>query len=286
MIASTALAVLTAIGFGAITVNAQDAALTDSSGGSAAAARSTSDENPWKGWYAGVYGGGAANRSGVTTSTVFSQTGYFAASSVTAVNGQGSQKAKPTGFSGGGTFGYNHQTGSLVVGAEIDFGAMNASDSVASGTTYPCCGTSRFTINQSTKTRWLLTARPRLGAAIGKSLIYGTGGLAVTDVSYSATFTDTLSAATESGSFKKNKAGWTIGAGAEFKLGQNWSVKGEYLYADLGSTSITSTNLNATPIDTLSRTAIAPNAPFPTNVFTHSSDLRTNNFRFGVNFHF
>jgi outer membrane immunogenic protein len=30
-------------------------------------------------------------------------------------------------------------------------------------------------------------------------------------------------------------AGWTLGAGAEFGLSQNWSAKIEYLYVDLSS---------------------------------------------------
>jgi outer membrane immunogenic protein len=33
------------------------------------------------------------------------------------------------------------------------------------------------------------------------------------------------------------QVGWTLGAGAEFKLTGNWSVKGEYLYYDFGHTS-------------------------------------------------
>jgi len=38
-------------------------------------------------------------------------------------------------------------------------------------------------------------------------------------------------------------AGWTIGAGAEFGLTQNWSAKVEYLYVDLSSSRFTITGV-------------------------------------------
>lgn len=285
-IAFTTLAVLLTITSGSLAITAQTPATTDSAGGSTAPVRAATDSETWKGWYVGVYGGGTFNRSDVATSTIYSSTGYLAQASVTAINTAGVQQIKPNGFTGGGTFGYNHQTGALVVGAELDFGAMNANEGVSSGATYPCCSLTRFTINQATKTRWLLTARPRLGVAVGNAMIYGTGGLAVTDVNYAATFTDTYANATESAAFKKNKAGWTLGGGAEFKIGSNWSVKGEYLYADFGSTSVTSTNLNATSIVNRPENVFAPGVAYPTNIFTHSSDLRINNVRFGINYHF
>ncbi len=291
-VASTTLAALLTITASSTGTTAQTPATADSSGASVAPVRSASNNGTWKGWYVGAYGGGTFNRSNVATSTVFSSTGYFQQTSVTAINTAGAQQIKPNGFTGGGTFGYNHQSGALVVGAELDFGAMRANEGVSSGTTYPCCGTARFTIDQATKTRWMLTARPRVGVAVGNAMIYGTGGLALTDVNYAATFTDTYGNATESAAFKKNKAGWTLGGGAEFKVGNNWSVKGEYLYADFGDTNTTSTNLNATSvatIATLGRTASfipGPSTAYTTNVFTHSSDLRTNNVRFGINYHF
>jgi outer membrane immunogenic protein len=35
------------------------------------------------------------------------------------------------------------------------------------------------------------------------------------------------------------KAGWTVGGGVEYAFAPNWSVKAEYLYADLGDVSFT-----------------------------------------------
>jgi len=132
-----------------------------------------------------------------------------------------------------------------------------------------------FTITQSLKQRWLWTARPRFGYSTGNALFYLTGGLAVTKVNYQALFTDTFSSAHENGGLDKTKAGWTGGGGVEYKVGSNWSVKGEYLYSDFGRQTVTSTNLTA------------PSATsWPGNVFTHSIFLAQHDLRFGINYHF
>ena len=39
----------------------------------------------------------------------------------------------------------------------------------------------------------------------------------------------------------KTKVGWTVGAGIEVAFAQNWSFGAEYLYVDLGSTTLTLT---------------------------------------------
>jgi outer membrane immunogenic protein len=56
----------------------------------------------------------------------------------------------------------------------------------------------------------------------------------------------------------------------------NWSVKGEYLYANFDTVSGTSTNL----------TAFAPAIAFPSNPFTHSFDLKTSIARAALNYRF
>src|SRR5262249_56545607 len=45
------------------------------------------------------------------------------------------------------------------------------------------------------------------------------------------------------------KAGWALGAGAEVRLGGNWTGKIEYLYLDFGNVSTTaSLPTNSTPL--------------------------------------
>ena len=36
----------------------------------------------------------------------------------------------------------------------------------------------------------------------------------------------------------ENRAGWTVGGGAEFALNQHWSIKAEYLYVNLGNSHL------------------------------------------------
>jgi len=229
----------------------------------------------FKGFYIGGNVGGANGHSDASTTTIFSPTGYFAHSSVPAIGTVGVQKLSSSGITAAGQVGYNFQHGAFVLGFETDFGAMKVSDSKSGTATYPCCAPTAFTVTQSITTDWLFTVRPRVGFAAGPLLVYGTGGLAMTHANYQALFTDTFASAHENGGQDDNMTGWTAGGGAEVKTGTHWSVKGEYLYASFGSFTATSTNLTAPA--TMS---------WPTNVFTHTADLRGHIYRFGVNFHF
>jgi hypothetical protein len=60
---------------------------------------------------------------------------------------------------------------------------------------------------------------------------------------------------------------------AETKDVHGWTVKAEYLYIDFGTVSVGSTNL----------TTFTPPITFPTNVFTHSVDLKASIARIGIN---
>ncbi|MBZ5527969.1 MAG: outer membrane beta-barrel protein [Acidobacteriia bacterium] len=237
---------------------------------------SSAQDKDWKGFYLGGNVGGAFGSSDATTTTVFSATGYFATTSPAAIATAGTQSIKPRGFSGGGGVGYNHQSGHLVVGAEFDFGGMNLNNSVSTTALYPCCAPTAFTVTQTMKTSWLMTARPRFGYAAGGLLIYGTAGLAVTNLDYQATFTDTFATAAENGGVTKKQTGFAAGAGLEHKIGSKLSFKGEYLYARFGTVSATSTNLMA----------FNPALAFPTNVFTHTANLNANIIRGGINYRF
>ncbi|MBV9243113.1 MAG: porin family protein [Acidobacteria bacterium] len=276
----------------ASTMLAQSVATSDSS--TADPASTTSPDKPakkhggsaeWNGVYVGGVVGFGLRRAGAETSVAITTpaTNYFAPSSVTSINsGGGRQSLNGTKFSGGGTFGYNHQSGNWVVGAETDLTFQPGTSTTATTTTYPCCSPAAYTVTQSVKNTWLLTARPRLGYAWGKTMAYVTGGLAVSRINYAALFTDNYPStfgaganAHESGGSNTTKVGWTGGGGFETKVNSHWSIKGEYLYVDLRRTTSTSTNLTAqTP---------------PTgggDTFTHSIAVREHVIRFGFNYHF
>ena len=230
----------------------------------------------FKGFYVGANAGGAFGRFDVDTSPVFSPTGYFAATSTPAITAASGQKIKPNGFTAGGQAGYNWQWESVVFGLEWDFGKMDLSGSTTVTQTYPCCFPTAFTVTQKAETSWLMTARPRVGVAFGHALFYGTAGVAVTNVKYSALFTDTFATAHENASLDEKRPGWVVGGGAEFAVTHHLSFKGEYLYAGFGTATVTSNNL----------TAFTPPIAFPTNVFTHSVALHAQIARGGINFRF
>jgi outer membrane immunogenic protein len=115
----------------------------------------------------------------------------------------------------GGTAGYNYQVGQAVFGveADIDWADIKGSTSSA-GCPFGC----------KTSDSWLGTVRGRLGYAADRFMPYITGGGAFGDVK----------AETPGFSSSDDRAGWTVGAGLEFAIAQNWTAKAEYLYVDLG----------------------------------------------------
>ena len=231
----------------------------------------------WTGPYIGLNAGYAWGHSDVATSTQFSPVGYFATSSVPSIADSGHGSLSPSGFAGGLQGGYNWQIGHVVLGFEGDFEYFPLDDSRTVGpVTYPCCAPTAYSITQKVETDWLFTARPRLGWALDNWLFYITGGMAVTNVETSFRFTDTFATAHASGSDSETKVGWILGGGVEFGLARNWSVRGEYSYADFGSVSFNTHNL----------TAFTPAIAFPANEFKHSANLHTHIARAAVNFRF
>ncbi|HSK44316.1 MAG TPA: outer membrane beta-barrel protein [Candidatus Binatia bacterium] len=239
-------------------------------------------DEDFKGFYVGANVGGAFGRPRVDTAPSFSPTGYFASSSTPAITSASNQTIDTNGFTAGGTAGYNFQWESVVVGLEADYGVMNLSGSTTTGPIqYPCCpptptSPNNFTVTQTAKTSWVLTLRPRIGVVFGHFLLYGTAGTAITNVKYTGLFTDTFAAAHETAAIDETRPGWTAGAGGEYHLSHHLSIKGEYLWTDFGVASIPTSGL----------TAFTPPIAFPTNIFTHTVNMRASLVRAGLNFRF
>lgn len=277
-----ATAILISMSF--LAANAQEQTIADTTEGSAAKVekketvkKQTSTNDSWTGFYVGGFGGYTNGRANAKTSTTYvSPGGYFTDTAVPAINSAGNRNLNSNGFNGGATAGYNYQKDKFFIGAEVDFGSQRLSKNATSTVAYPCCAPGgSFTVSQTVKSDWMMTVRPRTGVALNKALVYATGGLAMANIKYDGRFTDTFGPALETGSIKKMKIGWTAGAGMEFKVSNNWSVKGEYLYSQFGSTSITVSGFQTSP--TGSRGV---------NTFTHSTDLKSHSLRFGVNYRF
>jgi outer membrane immunogenic protein len=126
---------------------------------------------------------------------------------------------KPSGVAGGVQAGYNWQSGPWVFGVEGDIQATGADDTFAPW---------KFS------NPWFGTVRGRAGYSFNNVYLYGTGGLAFGE----------LRGETFGLSETHTNAGWTLGAGAEFGLFQNWTAKIEYLYVDLSSSNFSITGLS------------------------------------------
>ena len=79
-------------------------------------------------------------------------------------------------------------------------------------------------------------------------LLYATGGLAATELGVRNSISSSASLAQGSSNATGRLAGWTIGGGAEWALGQHWIVRGEYLYVDLGKVT-TNATVEGTPFN-------------------------------------
>jgi outer membrane immunogenic protein len=106
------------------------------------------------------------------------------------------------GFTGGGQIGYNYQIGSFVIGAEADiqYADTDQDQNVVFVPGAGFSGTFVPGVFNSNAPEWWGSVRARLGVAIDRVLIYGTGGLAYTE----------------------DSAGWALGAGVEWALPVNW----------------------------------------------------------------
>lgn len=131
--------------------------------------------------------------------------------------------------------GFNVQSGNWLWGGILDFSSMRLSESRDTVVLNPVASVSSIAVHDEVQTDWLFTARPRMGFVSGNSLIYATGGLAVTELKYAHTYrTVGISISTEAASVSETKAGWTAGGGLEFALDRNWTLNAEYLFADFG----------------------------------------------------
>jgi outer membrane immunogenic protein len=179
-------------------------------------------------------------------------------------------------FTGGGQAGYNWQSRMLVWGveADINYKGENTGDNVNRPVLPPLVG--NFLHSTSDRMDWFGTVRGRFGfLPTPNLLIYGTGGLAYGQVASSTAVSFTSTTDAYAGSISTTRAGWTAGAGGEWKFNSNWSAKVEYLYVDLGTVGYT--NACTTAVCAL----IVPPPAYRT-------DLRVidNIFRVGVSYHF
>ena len=181
-----------------------------------------------------------------------------------------------SGAIGGLQAGYNWQANAFVAGIEADFDYSSAGQSTV---TANCCGpaTTITATNISRRLDAFGTLRARLGYAADRMLYYMTGGLAFGESRLAYAAAATSGAGNDGSGLGAStvwQAGWTIGAGLEYAVLENWTVKAEYLHYDLGAQSAT--------------VAVASVPAAPGKSWTTTTSVRNNGniVRGGVNYKF
>jgi outer membrane immunogenic protein len=169
----------------------------------------------WGGFYIGGHVGGATtNEQWINTAntTVFGDLS----------SGQGFRQ-RGSGVFGGGHMGYNWQASNFVFGLE---GTISGLDN--HGTVLNNVFGAGLDDQFSWRTNWMATVTGRVGYAVTNNLFYVKGGYA--GVNNRLAVVDAVPV-TGSGSQTQWHNGWTVGAGWEYAMTQNWIVGLEYDYS-------------------------------------------------------
>jgi outer membrane immunogenic protein len=238
---------------------------------------------------------------------------------VTGLIGMNSQSRSISqlGVIGGLQLGYNYQfSNNIVVGAETDFqgSSINGNtkiNTIGNDTLYtslPAAASSRGyaadrnmtqQTNISSSIDWFGTVRGKVGYLITPSIFtYATGGLTYAGVSASTQTnggayvigTTSVGAPVYQGnspiigpsvSTSTTLVGWNVGGGAEWMIRQNWSIKAEAFYYNLGNWNLGSNVVGL-------QTPTTNSQQFPTWISSNSTKIGYNGVvaRLGVNYHF
>jgi outer membrane immunogenic protein len=196
----------------------------------------------WQGCYAGFNGGGVWNSTSYNIG--YNNPGFQAASFVAG--------AVPTYYSEnvssgilGGQAGCNLQSGWFVYGVEGDAEWVNHTGSDAINTHAPGFAPGFGIVTQ--KLESISTIRARVGYALDHLLLYGTGGIALGNTNDFYRFAFPATNSLYENTYSNTRNGWTLGAGAEYAFGYNWSAKLEGLWYHLDGTAFQAGELQIGP---------------------------------------
>jgi opacity protein-like surface antigen len=257
----------------------------------------------WSGIYIGMNAGYAANDVNTYTTTVGNASGILSYSSTTEpVVGGGAAVNYFAGPVVGGQVGYNHEfKNHIVAGAESDMDWADVNNNHITNTnSWAYTITPSVSQISSNSNRigldWLGTTRARIGYAFGNFMPYMTGGVAygqlssngvgVNSFGYGGTGFAARFNSSGAQSYSAVKIGWALGAGTEYKVTENISMKAEYLYTQLSGINggAYSTSAGATSCGGCSpSTNVSTNGP----LFTQSTmgAFGIHQARVGLNYH-
>lgn len=200
-------------------------------------AAANAQAHDWSGWYAGV-NAGEGQEADFDLGAVLEidpATDFFPAP-LAGGDFPTNRTFSGDGFVGGVQAGYNVQNGPFVLGGEVDLqkSDIGSTISIANAPGGAVNNPDGFT-DLDFGVDYFATARARAGYAFDRLLVYGTGGVAHGKVEFDRNYR--VGAGEVRDSASANRTGWIYGAGAEFALTDNLSLRGEYSKVDLGSDS-------------------------------------------------
>lgn len=211
----------------------------------------------WTGFYVEINGGGIFRADNNNNNGLVG----FGGAALPVFNNNGNNNGGR--FLIGGQAGVNYQVSQIVLGIEGDGQAVLGRNNNNNGGVFG---------NNGNSTSFLGTVRGRVGIAFDRFLVYGTGGVAFGGRSWPNTVAGFNAAGAPvfftANNNSNNRVGYALGGGVEYAFLENWSLKMEYLYVDLGRT-------NRTFIDPVSGAG-----------FVYTGRQRENIVRAGLNYRF
>lgn len=239
----------------------------------------------WQGPYTGINVGGAFSSQDISTQIgSVTNSSYFTSSSdINAVSNASSANQNRQSLITGIQAGHDWAWDQFTYGVAADYSLLPLSSSNRSSQLLSDNSTT-YSVYTAMSTNWLFTLRGRFGyQTIFKnhpSLLYITGGMAMSQVNVNNSYSDNAALAGVGGqNNSQNEIGWTVGAGVEIASFGRTTVNLEYAYIHLPTVKTTSTISNSTagfgiPAQSLS------------SPFTTSGDFHASLFRLGVNYRF
>lgn len=225
----------------------------------------------WPGWYIGGNIGGAWADLSLDRNIFFGETSHNPLISNSVAFG--GDDLRNSGVFGGGQIGFNCQSLNFVYGAELDLGGIGINSNERHLFLMAPDG-STAAIRIQNNGGFYGDIAGRIGYSWGDTLLYAKGGFAwfMADFQASATIISgaNVIAISNSNRSKDNTiTGFTVGAGWEYLITPEWSLKAEYLFFDFG-------DLNSQRFCDL-------------NCFNSwrfgNNDLTVNTVKFGFNYH-
>jgi outer membrane immunogenic protein len=184
----------------------------------------------WSGFYAGGHAGFAVGKSTDKDLSPVVAPGLMDGPL------QITQSATTTGPVYGGYFGYNWQTGPMVLGLEASFSGTDLSGSwTLIDPVLTALPFAQYDVSHDVN--WLAGATARLGFAQGRVMIYGLGGLVWgnDDTTFVANFFDLTTVSMKD---SVSRLGWTAGLGIEYAVSDRVSTRIEYSHTDFSGKEI------------------------------------------------